>query len=188
MQPDLSPTQKGTFINLFYWRSQTHSVSKDGKLSWSLSFSTMRSPQNQQWTTKKNTGSPRFCQSWMWSLLPSLKLTQLLKMDGWNTTFLLGRPIFRGYVSFREGSPSLSVDNGDQTFWVPPNWWFHLRWHPLSERACAPAWNQEEFWNIWVFPKIGVSPQNGWFIMENPIKMDDLGVALFLETPILGSG
>ena len=25
----------------------------------------------------------------------------------------------------------------------------------------------------WVFPKIGV-PQNGWFIMEIPIKMDDL--------------
>ena len=27
----------------------------------------------------------------------------------------------------------------------------------------------------WVFRKIRV-PQNGWFTMENPIKMDDLGV------------
>ena len=33
------------------------------------------------------------------------------------------------------------------------------------------------------FPKIGV-PQNGWFIMENPIELDDLEIPLFLETSV----
>ena len=37
------------------------------------------------------------------------------------------------------------------------------------------------FW-MWVLPTIGV-PQNK-FVMENPIKMDDLGVPLFLEIPM----
>jgi len=32
-----------------------------------------------------------------------------------------------------------------------------------------------------MLPKIGI-PQNGWFIMKNLIKMDDLGVPLFSET------
>ena len=39
---------------------------------------------------------------------------------------------------------------------------------------------------VGVNPKIGV-PQNGWFIMENPIKMHDLGVPLFLGWHPCGS-
>ena len=34
---------------------------------------------------------------------------------------------------------------------------------------------------LWVFPKIVVL-QNRWFVMETPIKMDDLIVPLFSET------
>ena len=37
-------------------------------------------------------------------MLPSLQLTYHLKIDGWKTTFVWGRPIFRGYVCFREST------------------------------------------------------------------------------------
>ena len=52
-------------------------------------------------------------------------------------------------------------------------------------KCCEFSTNPSDGWEwIWVFPKIGV-PQKGWFMMENPIKMDDLGgKPPFSETPI----
>ena len=71
-------------------------------------------------------------------------------------------------------SPAISVKSAvgeivfffGQIYPLPPG---KDRWRPATP--------------MWVFPKIRV-PQNGWFIMENPIKIDYLGVPLFLETSI----
>ena len=38
---------------------------------------------------------------------------------------------------------------------------------------------------IWGFPKLGI-PQNGWFIRDNPIKMDGLGYPYFRKPPFMG--
>ena len=78
------------------------------------------------------------------------------------------RPICRGKkVSFRECRFLSGMLRA--WFWtrVPKN-------DPFGPRQLRKK-------NIKVIPKI-VVPQNGWFVMENLIKMDDLGV-----TPIFGS-
>ena len=70
--------------------------------------------------------------------------------------------------------PDTLSDSQDlKSVWTPEGVKCHIF------EAFDPPWKVK----IWVFPKIGV-PQNGWFIMESPIKMDDLGVPLFSETPI----
>ena len=43
-------------------------------------------------------------------------------MDGWNTSFLSGWPIFRGYVSFKEGIPFL-VENPYKPSFVTVTGW-----------------------------------------------------------------
>jgi len=53
----------------------------------------------------------------------------------------------------------------------------------LQKNDIAAGRNGNRVESIRVFPKIRV-PQNGWFTMETPIKMDDLGIPLFLEPPI----
>ena len=83
---------------------------------------------------------------------------------------------------------NLIIKSSEVPSFFPSVLWDHVTWfivqlkHHILAVAIHHTWAIQ--WQyIWVFPKIGV-PQNGWFTIENPIKMDDLGVPLFLETPI----
>ncbi len=72
-------------------------------------------------------------------------------MDGWNTTFLLGRPIFRGYVSyvsFREGKVHLQYCSREMSWgvfrhkrhfmpWEISSPRISLKWHGATPRV----WN-----------------------------------------------
>ena len=92
-----------------------------------------------------------------WKLKTNLSLTSLIHF------FKLGScivPDFQGnkMLMFREVSLSRNQARKGVRVAAVKSWWEDGEHNPR-----------------WVLPKIGV-PQNGWFIMENPIKMDDLGV------------
>ena len=104
----------------------------------------------------------------------------------------VGREIGKPYlfISF----PTYLVGHGSKTgVPIPLSWGSRLAF--VHQRQGVQFWKNTigRRWAkisllIWVFPKIGVSmgiPKWMVKIMENPIKMDDLGVPLFLETSIL---
>ena len=115
----------------------------------------------------KKKGYQRWHLKWQW-WLASLKLTPslLLKMDGWKTALLLGRPFFTGYVSFREGRFLLSVGS-----------WMCLAlvsWSQHNKFGSMPTFrNGFQTWLWWrCFNNLMASYQEACFQDANPYKSD----------------
>ena len=70
-----------------------------------------------------------------------------MKMDGWKTTFLLGWPIFRVYVSFGEGIYKPSIlgvkhppifGSPEVTFGMDLTWWVQKRSNEIGMGPRGP--------------------------------------------------
>ena len=76
--------------------------------------------------------------------IPSLKLTASLhlKVVGWKTTSLLGRPVFKGYVSFREGYfiSDVMLFLNKKLHWFSGTWdFFKPRWGQGKGKVISPG-------------------------------------------------
>ena len=95
-------------------------------------------------------------------------ISRLSQLVSWK--FMSLRHLYHSDIILYRSNGGLLKNKCGEDSWAAPN---------------KPMLNPDETQlnpNKWMFPKKGV-PQNGWFIMESPIKMDDWGVPLFLETP-----
>ena len=75
-----------------------------------------------------------------------------LKMDGWNTSFPLGWPIFKGYISFRECIPMIDRSLKKHPFL---NFWRH--YPPGNDHISRSPYHFGTFW-IMIFrrnPQVG---------------------------------
>ena len=141
-----------------------------------------------------------------WTLSKSYKIQMEVSINGGTPKFIMENPSINGcgVPPFWE-TPQITQDNSQIKPVCEPCWEnqvtcvvhsSHLQRHPRASRKpsssdpgdeIATFWGTDHsnvtmFFGCWVSMNWGI--KNGWCMLENPIKMDDLGVALFQETTI----
>ena len=86
-------------------------------------------------------------------------------MDGWKMKFPFGESLFSGTMLVAgRVSPLKILTPGAVDLLLPCS---RPKLTTSNIKNNSPKSNNDA--HIWAFPKIGV-PQNGWFIMENPVN------------------